>query len=85
MSTAKEQIEYKSVHSDYLSIRNSSLLNFLISEQVALKNHLHARAEYILKEAESLESINQNKIISSVMQETLKSFDVAYHDNKAQI
>lgn len=85
MSTAKEQIEYKSVHSDYLSIRNSSLLNFLISEQVALKNHLHARAEYILKEAESLESINQNKIISSVMQETLKSIDVAYHDNKAQI
>lgn len=27
MSTAKEQIEYKSVHGDYLSIRNNTLLN----------------------------------------------------------
>ena len=27
MSTAKEQIEYKAVHADYLSIRNNSLLN----------------------------------------------------------
>ncbi len=27
MSTAKEQIEYKSVHGDYLSIRNNALLN----------------------------------------------------------
>lgn len=29
MSTAKEQIEYKSVHGDYLSIRNNTLLNVL--------------------------------------------------------
>lgn len=27
MSTAREQIEYKSVHADYLSIRNNALLN----------------------------------------------------------
>jgi len=27
MSTAREQIEYKAVHGDYLSIRNNSLLN----------------------------------------------------------
>lgn len=26
MSTAKEQIEYKSVHTDYMSIRNNALL-----------------------------------------------------------
>jgi len=67
MSTAKEQIEYKSVHGDYLSIRNNTLLNFLISEQLALKNHIHSRAENILREAETLEAINQNKIISSVL------------------
>lgn len=30
MSTAKEQIEYKSVHGDYLSIRNNTLLNVLL-------------------------------------------------------
>ena len=29
MTTAKEQIEYKSVHADYLSIRNNSLLSVL--------------------------------------------------------
>ena len=29
MSTAKEQIEYKSVHTDYLSIRNNALLTVL--------------------------------------------------------
>lgn len=85
MSTAKEQIEYKSVHGDYLSIRNNTLLNFLISEQLALKNHLHARAESILREAETLEAINQNKIINSVMQETLQSIDIAYKENKAKI
>jgi hypothetical protein len=27
MSAAKEQIEYKSVHGDYLAIRNNTLLN----------------------------------------------------------
>lgn len=85
MSTAKEQIEYKAVHADYLSIRNNSLLNFLISEQIALRNHLHSRAEAILKEAEILENINQNKIISSVMGETLSSIETAYRNNKDQI
>ena len=34
--------------------RTYYFIQFLISEQVALKNHLHARAEHILKEAESL-------------------------------
>ena len=60
-------------------------MQFLISEQVALKNHLYSRAEYILKEAETIENINQNKIISNVMEETLKSIDVAYQNNKAEI
>ena len=58
-------------------------MQFLIAEQVALKNHLYNRAEYILKEAEAIESHNQTKIISSVMEETLKSIDIAYQDNKA--
>jgi hypothetical protein len=57
----------------------------LISEQLALKNHLHSRAEHILKEVESLEGINQNKIISNVMQEVLQSIDVAYKNNKKKI
>ena len=52
---------------------------------MALRNHLHSRAEYILKEAEILENINQNKIISSVMEETLSSIDTAYTNNKEQI
>ena len=60
-------------------------MQFLIAEQVALKNHLYNRAEYILKEAEVIESHNQTKIISSVMEETLKSIDIAYQDNKAEI
>lgn len=60
-------------------------MQFLISEQVALKNHIHARAESILKEAEALENINQNKIISNVMHETLQSIDQAYQNNKAKI
>jgi hypothetical protein len=38
-----------------------------------------------LKEAETLESINQGKIISNVMQETLQSIDVAYQNNKQKI
>lgn len=32
-----------------------------------------------------MEAINQNKIISNVMQETLQSIDVAYKNNKAKI
>ncbi len=57
----------------------------MINEQVALKNHIHERAEAILKQAEDLEKINQNKIISDVMGQTLKSVDVAYTNNKAHI
>jgi hypothetical protein len=60
-------------------------MQFLISEQLALKNHIHSRAENILREAETLEAINQNKIISSVLQETLQSIDVAYRENKEKI
>lgn len=57
----------------------------MIAEQVALKNHLYARADNILKEAEIAENINQNKIITSVMDETLASIDTAYNNNKEQI
>ena len=60
-------------------------MQFLISEQLALKNHVHSRAENILREAETLEAINQNKIIASVLQETLQSIDVAYKENKEKI
>jgi hypothetical protein len=38
-----------------------------------------------LKETEAIESINQNKIINNVMQETLSSIDQAYKNNKAKI
>lgn len=82
MSEAKSQIEYKLVHNDYVSIRNNTLLNFLINEQVSLKNHLNERAFNILQQAESIEEMNQNKIISSVMTETLGSIDRAYNENK---
>jgi len=54
----------------------------MINEQVALKNHIHERAESILKQAEELEKLNQNKIISDVMGQTLKSVDIAYQNNK---
>lgn len=57
----------------------------MIAEQVSLKNHLHSRADSILREAEVIENHNQNKIISSVMDETLASIDVAYKENKEQI
>ncbi len=50
-----------------------------------MKNHLHARAENILKEAEAIESVNQNRIINNVMTETLQSIDLAYKNNKAKI
>lgn len=60
-------------------------MQFLISEQIALKNHIHSRAETILKEAQALESFNENKIISSVMTEVLQSIDVAYKNNKEKI
>lgn len=52
MALAKSQIEYKSVHNEYVSVRNNSLLSFMINEQMALKNHIHERAESILKQAE---------------------------------
>lgn len=57
----------------------------MINEQVSLKNHIHERAEAILKQAEQIELTNQNKIISDVMSQTLKSVDIAYENNKAQI
>jgi hypothetical protein len=50
-----------------------------------LKNHIHERAVSILKQAEYIEKINQEKIITSVMSETLKSIDSAYANNKQQI
>jgi hypothetical protein len=57
----------------------------MINEQVSLRNHIHERAEAILKQAEQIELTNQNKIISDVMSQTLKSVDIAYENNKAQI
>jgi hypothetical protein len=57
----------------------------MINEQVSLKNHIHERAEAILKQAEQIEQLNQNKIISDVMSQTLKSVDIAYQNNKDKI
>lgn len=85
MANAKSQIDFKTLHTDYLSVRNNTILNFLINEQVQLKNHLYERAQNILKQAESIESLNQTKIINQVMSETFTSVDKAYADNKEQI
>lgn len=54
----------------------------MINEQVSLRNHLYERATNILKEAEAIETMNQNKIINEVMNETLSSIDKAYTDHK---
>lgn len=44
MSTAKEQIEYKSVHGDYLSIRNNTLLNVArVVSSSSSPSRLHSR------------------------------------------
>lgn len=51
MAVAKSQIDYKTVHNEYLTIRNNALLSFMINEQIALKNHLYERANNILKQA----------------------------------
>eukprot|EP00178_Gracilaria_changii_P027675 TRINITY_DN9037_c0_g1_i1.p1 TRINITY_DN9037_c0_g1~~TRINITY_DN9037_c0_g1_i1.p1 ORF type:complete len:174 (+),score=15.83 TRINITY_DN9037_c0_g1_i1:393-914(+) len=85
MAVAKSQIDYKTVHNEYISIRNNALLSFMINEQIALKNHLYERAQNILKQAEAIEANNQNKIINEVMTETLSSIDKAYTENKDQI
>lgn len=50
-----------------------------------LKNHLYERAQNILKQAESIESMNQSRIINEVMSETYTSVDKAYAENKEQI
>eukprot|EP00919_Chromeraceae_sp_WS-2016_P002607 GHVR01006371.1.p1 GENE.GHVR01006371.1~~GHVR01006371.1.p1 ORF type:complete len:191 (+),score=4.30 GHVR01006371.1:146-718(+) len=78
MSIAKSQIEYKLIHNDYMSIRNNLILNYLINEQISLKNHISDRTQNILKQAEQIEEFNKNKIISAVMEETFKSIDRAY-------
>ena len=57
----------------------------MINEQITLKNHIHERAEAILRQAEQIEQNTQNKIISDVMSQTLKSVDIAYENNKARI
>ena len=60
-------------------------LQFLINEQIALKNHLYERAQNILKQAEAFETNNHAKIINEVMAETLNAVDKAYAENKDQI
>lgn len=82
MANARSQIDFKSLHNDYLIIRNNTILNFLINEQISLKNHLHERANNILRQAEALESMNQNKIINEVMSDTLNSVDKAYAEHR---
>lgn len=46
---------------------------------------MYERAQAILRQAETLENMNQNKIINEVMNETLGSVDKAYAENKEQI
>jgi len=50
-----------------------------------MKNHISERAEIILKQAEQIEKVNKEKIIKSVMTETLSSIDKAYMNNKEEI
>lgn len=85
MAIAKNQIDFKLIHADYVSVRNNLLLSFLINEQISLKNHLRDRAESILRQAEQIEQTNKAKIINNVMSETMMSIDQAYEQNKQKI
>lgn len=85
MAIAKGQLEYKTVHNDYKMIRNDSVMNFIINEQITLQNHINNRALNVLKQAEAFEEINQRKVIDKVLSEVSSSLEKAYSENKAQI
>lgn len=85
MAVAKSQLDYKSVHNDYKSVRNESIMNFLVNEQLSLQNHISHRALNILKQAESYEEINERKIIDKVLADVVNSLDKAYAENKPKI
>ena len=64
------------------SMYTIQLSQFLINEQIQLKNHLYERAQNILRQAEAIENSNQSRIINDVLKETLTAVDKAYSENK---
>lgn len=52
MKIARGQLDFQKLHNEYTSMRNNSILNFLINEQINLKNHLNSRAQTVLRAAE---------------------------------
>jgi len=85
MAIAKGQLEYKTVHNDYKSVRNNSIMAFLVNEQINLQAHLNNRALNILKQTEAIEEVNQRKIIDKVLADVTNSLDKAYAENKEKI
>jgi len=82
MAVAKGQLEFKTLHDDYKGVRNNSIMQFLINEQINLQAHLNNRAFNILKQTEAFEEINQRKIIDKVLTDVSNSLDKAYSENK---
>lgn len=78
MKVARGQLDFQKLHNEYTSMRNNSILNFLINEQINLKSHLSNRATSILKAAEGFEDLNSNKIIEKLVEEARLSLDKVY-------
>lgn len=85
MAIAKGQLEFKTLHNEYKSVRNNSIMQFLINEQINIQAHLNNRAINILKQTEAFEEINQRKIIDKVLNDVSNSLDKAYAENKEKI
>lgn len=85
MQKAKSQLEYRMVHDDFNTTKNSIITQFLINEQFALKHHITSRANTILSQAESFETANERKLLATVIEDAYKAIEKALTENTAII
>eukprot|EP01017_Pseudomicrothorax_dubius_P004775 TRINITY_DN1104_c0_g1_i2.p1 TRINITY_DN1104_c0_g1~~TRINITY_DN1104_c0_g1_i2.p1 ORF type:complete len:443 (+),score=145.24 TRINITY_DN1104_c0_g1_i2:74-1330(+) len=75
MHVAKAQIEYFTIHQNYLNIKTQSLNTFLTNEHLNLQRHIIDRTLNIFKQAQIYEESNQRAYLRDILERAATEID----------
>jgi len=75
MRVAKHQLEFWTLHRQFLDIKAEGINTFLANEHQNLQRHITERAVNVLKQAQTFEEMNRTKVLQNIVDEASKEID----------
>ncbi|CAK81876.1 unnamed protein product (macronuclear) [Paramecium tetraurelia] len=85
LEAAKGQIEYGQLHKEFKDVKAELINTFLMNEQLNLQRHVAERSSNILKQAQQAEQINQNRLLSDIIEAAQESLETNLKNNLPEI